>query len=263
MEICTCKRCIIHPILTLLCIMLCTGMLGCKSFDEPNWEESLPDAANIAIADLHDMIIGRCVVIEQDIVIGGYVTSCDKASNFYRTLTIEDSTGGAEIMVGLYDTHNIYPKGYYLTVSLNGCAVAEHLGVMQIGVPAPDYSYYPTDYFSSRPLLDKHVKRYDKRANIAPEPLFIPSLKLSDCGKLVNINHLTTQREGVWSGYTIFNDKAGNKIAVYTSEHATYAQQPLPEEEVSITGILQYGTVEGEKVYIIKMRDEKDCNINN
>ena len=244
----------------LLCALLCLVSVGCKHFEEPAWEESLPEAANIAIADLHEMISGRTVVVEQNIVIGGYVTSSDAASNFHRTLTIEDSTGGAEIMVGLYDIHNIYPKDYYLTINLNGCAVGEHYGVMQVGLPTAEYSYYPTDYFSSRSIADKHIKRYDKRRTISPLPLSINELKPSHCGRLVNIANLTAEDEGVWSGYTIFTDKSGRKIAIYTSEYADYAQNPLPAGRVAVTGVLQYGKVDGEECFIIKMRDEEDCN---
>lgn len=255
-----CKNTILQCITGLCCAIVSIASIGCKEFDEPAREPSLPDAPNIAIADLHSMIMGRTVVIEQDIVIGGYVTSSDEASNFYRTLTIEDSTGGVEIMVGLYDLHNIYPKGYYLTVNLNGCAVAEHYGVMQVGMPTAEYSYYLTDYFTSRAVVDKHVKRYDKRRDISPMVTSIANLTPSDCGRLVNIGGITAQNNDVWEGYTIFTDKNSNKIAIYTSEYADYAQNPLPTGVVSITGILQYGKVEGEELYIIKMRDEKDCN---
>ena len=89
-----------HLHIRLLCALLCFVGVGCKHFEDPAWVESLTEAANIAIADLHEMISGRTVVIEQNIVIGGYVTSSDAASNFHRTLTIEDSTGGAEIWLG-------------------------------------------------------------------------------------------------------------------------------------------------------------------
>ena len=255
------RRCDINTLLArIICVLLCVAGVGCKHFDEPALEESLPDAPNIAIYDLHDMISGRTVIIEQDIVIGGYVTSSDEASNFHRTLTIEDSSGGAEIMVGLYDIHNIYPKDYYLTVSLKGCAVGEHFGVMQVGLPTAEYSYYPTDYFSSRVVVDKHIRRYNKRRSISPMPLSISELKLSDCGRLVNISNLAAEGEGVWSGYAMFSDKSGGKVAVYTSEYADYAQNSLPTGRVSVTGVLQYGKVDGQECFIIKMRDEEDCN---
>ena len=238
-------------------------MSGCKKFDEPAQDSATAQAANIAIADLHAMLGDRKVIIDQDIIIGGYVTSSDKASNFHRTFMIEDASGGAEIMAGLYDLHNIYPEGYYIAANLNGCAIGEQLGVMQIGMPAASYSYYPTDYFASRAVIDKYIKRYNLRRDIAPLPLTIEELTPSHCGRLVNIGRLTATEQGIWSGYQIFTNDSGQNIAVYTSEYADYAQKSLPSTSVSITGILQYGKVEGEEYYIIKMRDEKDCNSDN
>jgi hypothetical protein len=47
---------------------------------------------------------------------------------------------------------------------------------------------------------------------------------------------------------------------VYTSQYADYAQKIIPSGKVSLTGILQYGKVEGQDYYIVKMRDEKDCH---
>lgn len=249
----------------LLSILIVTfGMMSsCKSFDEPEQGETIPEAANISIHDLHTAIDGRTVIIEQDIIIGGYVTSSDEASNFHRTFTIEDASGGVEIMAGLYDLHNIYPKGYYVTISLKGCALGEHFGVMQVGIPTEEYSYYPTDYFASRAMIDRHLKRYNIKRDVAPLPLSIKELDKTHCGRLVNIDALTAIEEGVWSGYTFFSDGMGKKIAIYTSEYATYAQTVLPTGKVAVTGILQYGKVEGEECYIIKMRDEKDCCSNN
>lgn len=52
-------------------------------------------------------------------------------------------------------------------------------------------------------------------------------------------------------------------MAVYCSPYADFAQQEVPTERVSITGILQYGVVDGEEMYILKMRYESDCGIYN
>ena len=46
-------------------------LICCKSFDEPAGEGDNPDAANISIADLHSMVAGRRMVINEDITIGG------------------------------------------------------------------------------------------------------------------------------------------------------------------------------------------------
>lgn len=246
------------------------AVAGCKDFDTPPEESAVPEATNIAIKDLKALIGERAVVIEQDIIIGGYVTSSDQAGNFYKSFTIEDATGGAEIMAGLYDTHNTYPLGAYQTVHLEGCAIGQHYGITQIGMPPASYSTYPTEYFSSQVLLDRHIHRYAVIKHIAPEPLLIADLEPSMCGRLVNIGDLhydkeqtsaiwNEEAEGRWMGYNIFVNEKGEKIAVYTSEYADYAQKQLPTGKVAITGILQRGKVGNEEIYMIKMRDEKDC----
>lgn len=242
-------------------------LIACKRFDEPTAEVPVPQSPNMAIEDLREQVADRRVTISEPIVIGGYVTTSDRESNFHRTLCIEDATGGVEVMAGIYDLHNIYPEGSYLTISLAGCAVGEHYGILQVGTEAASYSNYPTDYFSSRILLDRHVQCYDLRQNVAPLPVRFEELSPALCGRLINMQSLyrtalsPSNESGTWSGYNIFADPQGNTIAVYTSAYASYADEVVPEQEVSLTGILQYGDVEGEDMYIIKMRYEKDCTI--
>ena len=255
----------------LLIIFISVFSVGCNGYETPPQESATPEATNITIGDLHQLCGSRTIDINEEIVIGGYVTSSDKAENFYKSFTIEDATGGAEIMAGVFDTYNIYPIGTYLTIKLNGCSIGEHYGVMQIGLKAAAYSAYPTEYFSSQVLLDKHIRRYDITRNIAPRPLEISTLKPSDCGELVNIGPLShLQQEsatlwdgnenGCWSGYNIFEDGEGERIVVYTSAYADYAKHQIPSAKVAITGILQRGKVDGKEYYMIKMRDEKDCS---
>ena len=248
-----------------LIVSLCIALASCKHFDEPISKVEIPAAPTTAISDLRTMVGQRHITIEEPIVIGGYVTTSDEESNFYRSFYIEDTSGGLEVMAGLYDLHNIYPEGSYVTISLEGCAAGLHNGVLQVGTEAASYSQYPTDYFSSRVLLDKHVTGYEIFSPIAPKPLSFNELTPELCGCLVNLHdmqfaHSTTEAQSeVWSGYNIFADLDGNAIAVYTSSSASFAQESVPAELVNITGILQYGDVEGEDMYIIKMRYEKDC----
>lgn len=248
-------------------------LLACQKSELPTPQSAIPEATNISLADLHSLAGDRAIIIDKELIVGGYITSCDKASNFYKTFTIEDATGAMEIMAGLYDLYNIYPKGYYITMRLKGCAIGTHYGVMQAGMPSEPYSYYPTEYFSSRILLDRYVSRYDVRRDIAPAPKHIEELQLSDCGRLVcigNLSCISTQHpeisdinhEGKWNGYNIFSNPSGATIAVYTSEYATYANSSVPQQRVTISGILQYGTIGSQKMFMIKMRDENDCSSN-
>ena len=245
-------------------------LIGCKSFDEPEPSDPTPEATNISILRLREIVGDKTLSINQNLRIGGYVTSSDESENFYKTFYIEDGTAGVEIMAGLYDLSKIYPIGYYITMDLKGCAVAKHYGALQVGLQAEEYSGYPTDYFSSRILLDQHITRYDIRQEVAPMPLNIGELRADLCGRLVSIGGLTlssdqhTQEwgvngEGRWKGYNYFRDNEAEEIVVYTSEYADFADKEIPLSNVQICGILQYGKVSGKDYYMIKLRDEEDC----
>lgn len=262
----------IRYIRNTIAILIVIVAMGCRDYDEPNTIKDVPPSTNISIGELRNLVGNKTKHIEQELVIGGYVTSSDEAGNFYRTFTIEDYTGGVEIMAGLYDLHNLYPMGHYVIVKLQGCTVAPHYNVLQAGLAAKSYSNYPTDYFTSRPVIDKHVACYDVVRHVTPATQTIPTLEGSMCGRLVTIDNLTlctalhadgwqANNVGKWSGYNFFQDDAGNQIAVYTSEYANYAEHEVPTSAVSITGILQYGTTDGEEYYMIKMRNEEDCQI--
>ncbi len=258
----------------LLCItaaLTAAAIVGCRKFDEPTPTPAPPAADTMSLADLHDLCRDTTLEIDEQIVVGGYVTSSDAASNFYKTFTIEDASGGAEIMAGITGLHNIYPEGYYITVSLSGCAAGEHYGVMQIGLAPESYDYYPTAYFSARAVIDRHVMRSDVRHEVAPRPVTIEEMHTDMCGCLVSAGGLRcvtsklfqdtweANPDGTWHGYNFFADAAGNVIAVYTSDYADYASHAVPSGYVAIKGILQRGKIGGGEYFMIKMRDETDC----
>lgn len=244
-----------------VCAML---LCGCyDSFDKPGAAErtATPTAT---IAELHALWFGKPFIAGGDLSVGGYVTSDDRAGNFYRTFTIRDASGGAEIRAGLTDLHNIYPEGSYVCVQLNGCAIGEELGVLQIGLPAESYENFDVDYFHSRPNLDLHVIRTGEMTADAEIPTVgIASLAADMCGLPVTVCALravAADNSDVWAGYRAFADPEGRVVYVSTSEYADFAASRVPSESVDITGILQYGRVPNAgDCFMLKMRSLEDC----
>lgn len=245
---------------TVIALLICCGCYD--RFDAPQEGSDLP-APNMNIADLHDLWFGECKRIDSDITVGGRVTSSDRAGNFYRTFTIRDASGGMEILAGPTDLHNRYPVGCYVAVSLKGCAIDEETGVLQAGLPAPEYDYKALDYLQADVVLDSHIFRNDDIVPVDIPLLSIRELSTSLCGCPVTVEGLTCMRtdSDQWSGYARFEDGDGGVIYTYTSSYADFAEHSLPDGMVSVTGILQYGTVSREigKQYILKMSDETDC----
>ncbi len=244
-------------------------LAGCHEYNVPQ-RQQVERRANISLRDFCQMVGERTIVIAEEVVAGGYVISSDEESNFFKSLVIDDGTGAIEIMVGLYDSFNIYPLGYYLEVALRGCGAGRYYGVVQVGRPAKEYGSFPVDYFASRVMLDKHVTLFDDFRQLESAHYEIGMLDASQCGRLVTIEglHLTSDShpdawkvnlDGEWLGYNFFEDAEGHTIVVYTSEYASYGEHAIPLGELSITGILQRGTIDGEECFMLKMRYEEDC----
>lgn len=262
---------LLSKVVALLVMALMT--VTCRDFDTPSQENKSEMLPNITIAELNRLIGDKALTISESLRIAGVVTSTDRESNFHKTFTIEDATGGVEIMAGIYGLHNVYPEGCYLCLELAECGVGRHYGVLQVGLPAKAYSGYPTDYFSSRVMLDRHIFCHNLISPIEPQRLTPAELDPTMCGRLVRIDGLTltshlhpevweVNREGTWHGYNFFSTTEGETIVVYTSDYATYADHTIPQGEVSISGILQYGKIDGEELFMIKMRQESDCSQN-
>ena len=176
--------------LRLRFVLLALSLTSCyDSFDSPHGSEWSSPPPNADIADLHACYYGETVTIGEPIVIRGRVTSDDTAGNFYRTLLIQDRTGGVEIMAGLSDLHTSYPPGYAVTVIARGLAIGERYGVLRLGLPPLAGDLLP-DYIGAPALLDRHLVRGDGPQPVEPLVLALADLTQSRCGMLVEIRGL-------------------------------------------------------------------------
>lgn len=229
------------------------------SFGEPRTDGAEPPKANITIAELCGAYAGSTLPIDDGPVISGRVTTSDRAGNFRYSFVVDDGTGGVEVMARLSELHAVCPEGCIATVALGGLAMGESRGVKQIGLMPAEYGRYPTDYIPSRAEFDRHVFRTRDGGAVAPLETSAAELTAGMCGRLVRIGRMRCEG-GTWAGYRVFEDGGGGRIATYTSDYADFAGHGIPEGEVSLTGILQYGRVNDEgEMFIIKMRDESDC----
>lgn len=134
----------------LLATLLSAG--GCY---DSHFSEAAGGAAawegNTPLSELRARYTGRPTLVEEDIRVVGYVTTSDRAGNFYRTLCIEQAGAALEVMVGLDHLHNDYPPGSRLMVRLRGLTLGLQYGVLQAGTRAEPGSGYATGYLGSRP----------------------------------------------------------------------------------------------------------------
>ena len=169
-------------------------------------------------------------------------------------------------MAGPDDLFRVYPPGCRIAVRLQGLAMCRRFGVVQIGT-MPAAGDYAVEAIGVRALLDRYVA-CETVDVLRPVPRIVAFDELAPdmCGCLVQIEDLTPlpseedPTDWKWEGYRLFEDRAGNRIATYTSTYARYAASEIPKGPVTLVGVLQYGNAGSiGKSYMIKMRDENDC----
>lgn len=246
-----------------LFVILSLLLSGC--YNEHNCPPAEDDAprATLDIALLRTICQNGCVVVDSAIVCEGRVTSSDFERNFYGTLVVEDASGGVEVKLGTYSTANRYPVGLKVSLCLKGTALMLENGVVQIGLPPQSFDSSPRE-MGSQVVVDRHIIRSLSVEDVEPLSCNISSLNLEMCGRLVevaNLRHAPLADDEVsLAGYHRFEDADGNAIFTNISPYATFADEPLPDSEITLCGILYRDVVSedmGEQ-FVIKPRSKDD-----
>ena len=119
---------------------------------------------------------GQAVQIQDDVVISGKVMTDDQPGNFYKSMYIQDETGGIEIKVGRNGLYNEDKPGQTIYVDCNGLYVGMYgykegngygAGMIQIGHQDPT-GEYETSYLESALIVDSHIFKGEKGSLVVP-----------------------------------------------------------------------------------------------
>ena len=223
-------------------------------------------SANCTVATLRQWCQNGCYTVNSDMVCVGRVTSSDRAGNFYRTLVIEDDTGGVELLLGTYNIASQYPIGLQVYLCLEGLAVAVEGEVVQVGLPPQSFDSSPRE-LESQVVIDEHLVRSTSVEAVEPMRCDLSALNASLCGRFVEFeNLLHAPLEGVEeSEYYRLVDEGGNAIFLHISSYADFAGLKLPLSELSVKGILYHESV-GMGIgrqFVVKPRSKDDISISN
>lgn len=251
------KRCLL--ILCALAFAACDF----DRFDAIDDFEDVPLLPNAELSVLRRAYTGTTAEIRGDVVVEGRVVSSDAEGNFYRSLVVEDSSGAVEVMVGLDRLHRIYPVGSRLVLRLQGLALGQRDGVLQVGLLPETWDYRATGYMSHQAVADNYIFRDTDIVPVEPERIAVGELTSALCGRLVIVERVAADdeaqcwAEGDYRCCRKFRDARGDSVYVAVSPYARFADRPIPRDTVSVTGILMYGTVAGSRNgFMIKISDE-------
>lgn len=263
--------------------------------DPAPYSDTTSLTANTTIAELKSKYVSGIVEISSNfiagrdsIIIEGYVTSDDKTGNFYKSIFIQDATGGIQLMLNKTSLYNFYHRGQRLVVVCKGMYMGNYGQQIQIGSlmvdpanNAPSISGLETDY-----IINQHVFKKGKVLQEVTPTVIIPSsATLNDVSKLVQINNaqfftlfstidnsrltyadpvgnvtLDHQLGGKVNGGSYIPFVNGGKpFVVRTSGFAKFAGDTIPSLSGTIVGVLSYynGTFQ------LVVRDTKDVQFVN
>ena len=126
---------------TTACIKLLALLLlaACDRTSKLSFEGGAPGGVH-TIADLKARCTANSVAVTEDITLEGVVTGNDFYGEFYKTLVVEDASGGISVLIDGTRLAFDYPVGAAVTIFCNGLTLGDYGGKIQLGT-APDGDY--------------------------------------------------------------------------------------------------------------------------
>lgn len=197
-------------------------------FEAVPWAEMTP---TMTIAEFKALYQGQPTeIIDAGIVIGGRVNSTDRYGNFYRSLYIQDETGGMEVKLGKTGLHNIYEENQMLYIKPCYLWLGNYRGMISLGSKDPSGSY-ETSYIDVQSLIDKTVFRGSPATSdeekITPIPIVsLRQLTADMQGKLVEI------RNAYYQGLRSCSFKNEANVTVDVDTVTTWGLRAHPDNPV-------------------------------
>lgn len=239
-------------IIKLLTPFILIGSLiisGCvkDEFDVPPLDgETVDIVANTSIADLKANFNGFDLIkLTDNQIISGVVVADDRSGNFYKTIVIQDATGGLGININLTDAYNLYPIGRELFIKTQGLVLGDDNGVVVLG----EYIYEEDGRQQLGDIinLNQYIIKGQKQEIELAQTVTINELNDDLANSLVTIENVQFVAEDKGQDYAdaigkrslsrTLIDCEGNEITLRTSGYADFASAKTPNLGGVITGI--------------------------
>jgi hypothetical protein len=178
------------------------------------------------------------------------VVSSDEGGNYYKSMVIQDSTGGVELQLDMAGLYNTYPVGQKIVLIPNGLFIGDYNNLLQVG-----WVYNKTQVGRINSLyFDNHIIKdgLPSLKNL-PQPLtndMIDFYTNKDINKLVRLENVTFEQLAIGKpfAYNDFNTdwiikvplKNGTTqdVTVRTSNFAKFRNLIIEKKDYNLTGIL-------------------------
>ena len=262
-------------------------MIACQKYPEPEYVvptyELKEHQTLISIEDLkaRHTLGGTPTAVVDDVVIRGIVVADDESGNIYKSIYIQDETGGVNLAIDQVNLYNIMPVGQEVFVEMKGLFIGDYNNGYQVGdtVTDPKYGLEMARYNWSNELYRDAEGNYTRKhiyPNGKPDLSKVPAPRIVESSNaitsdmycsLVTLKNIRFTDPKVETGLLPWATKEqtvnrtaefadGSTIVVRTSGYSNFYADYIPTGVGSITGILSiFGST--KQFYI---RDRNDIH---
>lgn len=197
------------------------------------------------------------ILIEEDQIFEGYVTSSDESGNFYKTISFQDKpenpTAALQIEVDRANNYADFPVGAHIKINAKGLRLGTDRGVVKIGSSDPVYDIGRIPGI----LLNRYISGVcdgNKLEIALIKPLELATLKLAHDEKYINmlvkVRDVQFATGEIGKKYLNYNagagvdtdrnivDQSGNASRIRNSGFARFGSDLLPEGKGSLTFVV-------------------------
>jgi hypothetical protein len=251
--------------IVILCINLCCETI----YDVPPTDITQAFAADLTIKDLKSKhVTGKFEQWLNPNTIVGVVVANDRTDNFYKSIVIQDTTGGITIRLDGTKLSANYPVGMKIALRVKGLWLGDYGKLIQLGagVDLSDPAY-PSLFPIPQTLFDQYMVK--GKVELEPEALLVSISQLGNNhqSRLLQLNLLSFAVSDTSKSYgdatnkeslnRTLQDCNGNKIILRTSGYASFASLNTPANMGTVKGI--YSVFGSTKQLII--RDTSDIKM--
>jgi hypothetical protein len=238
-------------ILHLFLLTLALGFTACVDleFDSPPVAGEDPALTpNITIKDLKARhLSGAFEKIEEDLILSAVVVADDRSGNYYKTLVVQDSSGGIELKINSTGLYNDFPIGRRVYIKAKGLTLGDYNGVIQLGLGT--YIDGSNTRLSSieEALIPTYVTKGPRNQPLPVKVKSITELAEGDISTLVELvdvqfsvvdtGQALADAVGKVSVNRTIQDCNNKTLILRTSGFADFASKTAPAAKGKITGV--------------------------
>ena len=202
-------------------------------------------------------------------MIEGVVVGNDEHDNIYKSIIIQDSTGGIVLLLDGINLYQNYPVGAFIRVRIQNLFLTDYRKMQQLAAGVDTSNGTLVTGGIPVPLFEKHITTLYNNYKILPLEVAFKNLGDSLQGRLIKLSNVEFSATDTGQTYADYKNKigaskalkfcTGGTIYLRSSGYADFAGKTTPTGNGAIIGI--YSVYNSEKQLLI--RDTSDILLKN